>query len=60
LRHFLQAKSRSKYPFGLNSIGIHLQNLVHLLFRQPWVMSEQISRIPEGGLQVTVAGSVGH
>ena len=56
LRHFLQAISRCKYPFGLDGIGIHLQNLMHLLFGQPWIMAEQVGRILEGGLQVTRVG----
>jgi len=60
LRLFLEAIRSSKYLFGLNSIGIHLQNLLYLHCRQLRIVSEQISRIPEGDLQVTFVGSIGH
>jgi hypothetical protein len=33
---------------------------MYLLFRQPWIVGEQISRIPEGSLQVTAASVLGH
>jgi hypothetical protein len=59
LWHFLQSKSSSQYPFGLNSIGIHLQNLMRLLFRQLRIVSEQIGRIIEGDLQATSVDSTG-
>jgi hypothetical protein len=33
---------------------------MRLLFRQPWVMAEQIGRILQGGLQVAAVGCSGH
>jgi hypothetical protein len=33
---------------------------MNLLFRQPWIVSEQISRILQGSLQVTVADFIEH
>jgi hypothetical protein len=33
---------------------------MHLLLRQLWIVSEQISRIPEGDLQVTAVGFIGY
>ena len=60
LRHFLQAISRCQYPLGFECIGVYLQNLMHLLFGQPWIVSEQISRILEGGLQVPVSVLLAH
>ena len=59
LRHFLQAKSSSKYPFGRNGIGIHFQNLLRLLVGQLRIVSEQISRILEGDLRVSSVGFIG-